>query len=130
MAIYDPGNLVATSTSESATKGRSAFTPANINQHLIYSRAFNAVVWGMPAVNFELFNEALTKAKGNFNQVVYWSASFNFKKPNAYTEPDVIYVNPFYDTRQGPVVLEIPEAEGTSSITGSLMMHGKPLLKT
>ena len=120
MAVYDPGNLVATPTSESATKARSAFTPANINQHLIYSRAFNAVVWGMPAVNFELFNEALTKAKGNFNQVVYWSGLLNSKNQTLTPNPDVIYVNPFYDTRQGPVVLEIPEAEGTSSITGSL----------
>lgn len=32
----------------------------------------------------------------------------------------MIYVNPLYDTRQGPVVLEIPPAEGASSITGSL----------
>jgi hypothetical protein len=120
MAVYDPGNLVATSTSESATKARSAFTPANINQHLIYSRAFNAVVWGMPAVNFELFNEALTKAKGNFNQVVYWSGLLTSKNQTLTPNPDVIYVNPFYDTRQGSIVLEIPPAEGASSITGSL----------
>ena len=120
MAINDPGNIVAMPTSKSASTARSAFTPANINQHLVYSRAFNAVVWGMPAVNFELFNEALTKAKGNFNQVVYWSGLLNSKNQTLTPNPDVIYVNPFYDTRQGPVVLEIPPAEGDSSITGSL----------
>lgn len=32
----------------------------------------------------------------------------------------MIYINPFYDTRQGPVVLEIPAVEGISSLTGSL----------
>ncbi|WP_259068133.1 DUF1254 domain-containing protein [Mucilaginibacter sp. X4EP1] len=31
-----------------------------------------------------------------------------------------MYFNPFYDTRKGPVVLEIPPAEGASSITGSV----------
>src|SRR5688572_26236112 len=119
MAINDPGNIVAMPTS-SSTKVKPAFTPANINQHLVYSRAFNAVIWGMPAVNFELFNEALTRAKGDFNQVVYWSGLLTSKNQTLTPNPDVIYVNPFYDTRQGPIVLEIPPAEGVSSITGSL----------
>ena len=96
------------------------FKPASTDEQTVYSRAFNAVVWGMPAVNFELFIEALGKAKGDFNQVVYWGGLASSKNQTLTPNPDVIYVNPFYDTRQGPVVLEIPPAEGVSSITGSL----------
>lgn len=96
------------------------FKPANIDEQAIYSRAFNAVVWGMPAVNFELLHESLLKAKGDFNQVVYWSGLISSKNQTLTPNPDVIYVNPLYDTRQGPVVLEIPPAEGVSSITGSV----------
>lgn len=106
-------------TSTSKTNA-AAFVPANIGEHLLYSRAFNAVLWGMPAVNFELLHESLLKAKGDFNQVIYWSGLINAKNQTLTPNPDVIYINPLYDTRQGPVVLEIPAAEAISSITGSV----------
>ncbi|AFD06998.1 hypothetical protein Solca_1939 [Solitalea canadensis DSM 3403] len=97
-----------------------AFKPANANEQAIYSRAFNAVIWGMPAVNSELMHESLLKAKGDYNQVVYWSGLINANNQTLTPNPDVIYINPFYDTRKGPVVLEIPPAKGASSITGSI----------
>jgi len=115
----------ATTNSTSAkdsTAGSSSptFAPANENEKAIYSRAFNVVVWGLPAVNSELMYEDLVKAKGDYNQVIYWSGLVNSKNQTLTPNPDVIYINPFYDTRKGPVVLEIPAAEGVSSITGSL----------
>ena len=96
------------------------FQAANINEQVIYGRAINAVIWGMPAVNFELLHDGLLQAKGDFNQVVYWSGLINSKNQTLTPNPDVIYINPLYDTRKGPVVLEIPAADGASSITGSL----------
>lgn len=105
---------------DSATLDTNIFKPANVDELVIYSRAFNAVVWGMPAVNFELLHESLLKAKGDFNQIAYWSGLISSKNQTLTPNPDVIYVNPLYDTRQGPVVLEIPAAESASSITGSL----------
>jgi hypothetical protein len=50
----------------------SLFKTANIQKQLIYDRAIEAVIWVMPAVNFELMHESLVNAKGDFNQVVYW----------------------------------------------------------
>ncbi len=44
----------------------------------------------------------------------------NSKNQTLTPNPDVIYINPLYDTRQGPVVLEIPPVEGVSSLTGSV----------
>lgn len=96
------------------------FKPANLDEQVLYNRAVEAVVWGMPAVNFELLNESLIKAKGNFNQIIYWSGLIKSKNQTLTPNPDVIYVNPLYDTRKGPVVLEIPAVEGSSSLTGSL----------
>ncbi|KRD11234.1 hypothetical protein ASE21_05875 [Flavobacterium sp. Root901] len=98
----------------------SAFKPADIEEQIVYNRAVETVIWGIPAVNFELFNESLSKAKGNFNEIIYWSGLINSKNQTLTPNPDVIYVNPFYDTREGPVVLEIPAAEGNSSLTGSV----------
>ena len=96
------------------------FKAANVQEQLIYSRAFNAVIWGMPAVNSELMHQSLMQAKGEYNQLVYWSGLINSKNQTLTPNPDVIYLNPLYDTRKGPVVLEIPPASGTSSITGSV----------
>ncbi|MDN3922170.1 DUF1254 domain-containing protein [Roseateles violae] len=86
----------------------------------IERRAVEAVVWGVPAVNFELMHDALVKAGGAPNQVVYWSRLPDWKNQTLTPNPDVIYLMPFYDTRQGPVVLEIPPAAGGNSITGSV----------
>ncbi|NEU09632.1 DUF1254 domain-containing protein [Flavihumibacter sp. R14] len=111
---------IKTMSSIKNSNAASEFNPANINEHVIYGRAFNAVVWGMPAVNFELLHESLQKAGSSFNQIIYWSGLISSKNQTLTPNPDVIYVNPLYDTSQGPVVLEIPPAEGSSSITGSL----------
>ena len=112
----------ATNTATTDTAGASpkTFSPANIEEQVIYGRALNAVVWGMPAVNFQLFIEALNNAKGDYNQVVYWSGLMSSKNQTLTPNPNVIYISPFYDTRKGPVVLEIPPAAGPSSITGSV----------
>jgi hypothetical protein len=109
-----------TTSSSTDTAVSTAFRPANVDEQVKYSRAFNAVIWGMPAVNSELMHENLLQAKGDYNQVVYWSGLINDKNQTLTPNPDVIYINPFYDTRKGPVVLEIPPAEGISSLTGSL----------
>lgn len=118
--VKDPDKKTIMSTNGGSVKTASAFKPATIGEQVIYSRAFNAVVWGIPAVNFELLHESLLKAKGDFNQVVYWSGLISPKNQTLTPNPDVIYVNPLYDTSNGPVVLEIPPAEAPSSITGSL----------
>ncbi|HEX6847846.1 MAG TPA: DUF1254 domain-containing protein [Chitinophagaceae bacterium] len=107
-------------SSKTSDEATALFKPANTNEQAIYSRAFNAVVWGMPAVNSELMHESLLHANCDYNQVVYWSGRVNDKNQTLTPNPDVIYVNPYYDTRKGPVVLEIPAAEGVSSITGSI----------
>lgn len=94
------------------TAQTSTFTLKTVNEQAIYSRAFNAVIWGLPAVNSELMHESLLKAKGDYNQVVYWSGRLNAKNQTITPNPDVIYINPFYDTRKGPVVLPTDPKRG------------------
>jgi hypothetical protein len=57
----------------------SNFTPYNINEQLIYSRAIEAVNWGMPAVNYEPMYQAANKIGTAFNQIVYWSGLPDWK---------------------------------------------------
>lgn len=82
-------------------------------------RAVEAMVWGMPAVNFQLMLDAFAGLGGGPNQVIFWSKPLNWKNQTLTPNPDTIYFTPFYDTRNGPVVLEIPAA-GDGSITGSI----------
>lgn len=95
-------------------------SPGDLARRALERRAIEAVVWGVPAVNFELMRDAMAKAGGAPNQVVYWSRLPDWKNQTLTPNPDVIYLMPFYDTREGPVVLEVPPASGDSSITGSV----------
>jgi len=105
---------------EPRTKSESPFTPAQLRERTLHRRAVEAVIWGMPAVNFERMLQAAVAAKAGPNQVVYWSRPVNWKNQTLTPNPDTIYFNPFYDTSRGPVVLEIPPAGADASITGSV----------
>ena len=99
------------------------FTAAELAERTLHRRAVEAVIWGMPAVNAELMFQAMREAKGDFNQVVYWSRPVSWKNQTLTPNPDTIYLFPFFNTKDaGPMVLEIPPADEamTASITGSI----------
>jgi hypothetical protein len=75
----------------------------------------------MPAVNFELMHQAMVReVRGAWNQIVYWSRLPDWKNQTLTPNPDSIYIMPFFNLRDGPIVLEIPPAdEGT--IVGTIM---------
>src|ERR1700733_3394439 len=83
-------------------------------------RAVEAVIWGMPAVNTELMVQAMRDLGGKPNQIVYWPGLLNWKNQTLTPNPDVIYLMAFFDTSDGPVVIEIPPA-GDGVINGSIM---------
>ena len=99
----------------------SIFIPANFHEHLIYSRAIEALSWGMPIVNYELMFQAGKKIGAGFNQIVYWPGLLDWKNQTLTPNPDVIYLMPFFNTKDtGPVILEIPPADD-GVINGSVM---------
>ncbi len=94
--------------------------PDELAARMIHRRAVQAVIWGMPAVNYDLMLQAMIReTQGGPNQIVYWSRLPDWKNQTLTPNPDAIYIMPFFDTREGPVVLEIPPADG-GSITGSI----------
>jgi hypothetical protein len=96
------------------------FSAEDLNRRAIERRAVEAVIWGMPAVNFDRLLQAAIQNGGGANQVIYWSRPVNSKNQTLTPNPDTIYFMPYYDTTNGPMVLEIPAAEGGSSFTGSV----------
>ena len=108
-------------TSEPA---RTRLSPEDLARRSIHRRAVEAAIWGMPAVNYHLmYQEMVDKVKGGFNQVVYWSRLLDWKNQTLTPNPDVIYLMPFFNTKDvGPVVLEIPPADD-GVFNGSIMNY-------
>lgn len=95
------------------------FSPEELHRRTVGRRAVEAVIWGMPAVNYERMLQAALDSGAKANQVVYWSKPVNWKNQTLTPNPDTIYLNPFYDTSKGPVVVEIPPADADHVIVGS-----------
>ena len=63
----------------------------------------------------------ISSAKGKPNQIVYWSRLPDWKNQTLTPNPDVIYLMPFFNTKDvGPMVLEIPPADD-GVINGTIM---------
>jgi hypothetical protein len=107
---------------EPPAKPASILTPTELADRTLQRRAVEAIIWGMPAVNYDLmYQVAVREAKGGFNQVIYWSRLPNWKIQTLTPNPDSIYLSPFINTKDvGPVVLEVPPAD-EGSITGTVM---------
>ncbi len=101
------------------------YSSEEVARRTVERRAVEAVIWGMPAVNFDLMYQAMIRdvnAGPGSNKIVYWSKLSDWKNQTLTPNPDAVYFMPFFDTKDvGPVVLQIPPADEGGSITGSIM---------
>lgn len=106
----------------SPAKQAEAVSFQDLERQVLNHRAMEAVIWGMPAVNRDLMYQAmLRETKGRDNQLLYWSKLLDWKNQTLTPNTDVIYLTPHFDTKEvGPVVMEIPPAEG-GAIVGTIM---------
>jgi hypothetical protein len=112
-------SLVATYFCSCAAQAQSPRSANELAQRAVHRRAVEAVIWGMPAVNYERMLQAAIDNGAKPNQVVYWSRPVNWRNQTLTPNPDTIYLNPFYDTTNGPMVVEIPPADADHVIVGS-----------
>jgi hypothetical protein len=83
--------------------------------------AYDAAIWGTPIVSFDAMRQAFFRdAEANYGDLTYLSRfadwRFQVTTPNASTR----YVLAFFNTRDGPIVLEIPPATG-AGLFGSIL---------
>lgn len=98
------------------------FTPEALKSRAIARRAVEAVVWGMPAVNYDLMLQEMRDTTGaRPNQVLFWGQPLDWKNQTLTPNPDTLYFMAFFDTRDGPVVLDVPAATGDSSLNGNIV---------
>jgi hypothetical protein len=88
----------------------------------IERRAIEAVIWGIPAVNYDLMlQEMLTKTGGKVGQVIYWGRPLDSKNQTLTPNPDALYFMTFFNTKDGPVVLDLPAAEKGTSFNANIV---------
>lgn len=88
-----------------------------------YQRAFEAVLWSMPAVSIYGFQRGAEAIGGGPNVILAWSEP---AKPNleAMTgNNQVPYIISQTDLRNGPVIIEIPPASDKASLYGQIVDH-------
>ncbi len=94
----------------------------NANDSLLHARAVEAVIWGMPAVNYDLMlQQMLTKTPGKVGQVIYWGRPLDSKNQTLTPNPDALYYMVFFNTRDGPIVLDLPPATPTGSFNANIV---------
>jgi hypothetical protein len=98
-------------------------TPAEIERRMLERRAAQVVVWGMPAVNYDLMlEEMLQKTAGRTNQMIYWGRPLDWHNQTLTPDPDTLSFMAFFDTRDvGPVVLEIPPASADGALNATIV---------
>jgi hypothetical protein len=91
-------------------------------ERLIRSRAVESVVWAMPAVNYDLMlQEMLSKTDGKVNQVVYWGRPLDWHNQTLTPNPDAIYFMAFFNTKDGPIVLDLPPGDNNGSFNANIV---------
>jgi len=95
-----------------ATVHAAEYSPEQLKQRSIERRAVEAVIWGMPAVNYDLMlQEMLTKTPGKVNEVIYWGKPLDWHNQTLTPNPDTLYFMAFLNTKDvGPIVIEVPAA--------------------
>jgi len=94
----------------------------DLNRRMIESRAVEAVIWGMPAVNYDLMlQEMLTKTDGKVGQVIYWGRPLDWHNQTLTPNPDALYFMVFFNTKDGPVVLDLPPGDKDGSFNANIV---------
>lgn len=94
----------------------------NAASQLQHARAVQAVIWGMPAVNYDLMlEEMLTKTPGKVGQVIYWGGPLDSKNQTLTPNPDALYFMVFFNTEDGPIVLDLPPATSSGSFNANIV---------
>ena len=101
---------------------RPNFSGEDLAQRTIHRRAVDSAIWGMPAVNYDLMlQEMLSKTGGKVNQVIYWGRPLDWKNQTLTPNPDALYFMAFFNTKDGPIVLDLPPGDKGGSFNGNIV---------
>jgi hypothetical protein len=99
------------------------FSTDELARRTIERRAVETVIWGMPAVNYDLMlQETLNKTEGKVNQIVYWGRPLDWHNQTLTPNPDTLYFMAFFNTKEvGPIVIDVPPAGDDGSLNANIV---------
>ena len=110
----------ATKPAQGTESAADVFSRSQLAERTLERRAVEAAIWGMPIVSVDAMRQAFFRdAGGKYNDIVYLSKQadwrFQITTPNAASWYVYIQLN----TKNGPIVLDIPPAAG-AGLFGSI----------
>ena len=92
----------------------------DLARRAIERRAVEAAIWGMPIVSVDAMRQAFFRAGAQYGDVVYCSKPADWKFQTTTPNASSLYVYLNFNTKDGPVVLDIPQAIG-AGLFGSVL---------
>ena len=94
----------------------------DLNSRLVYRRAVDAVIWGLPLVGEYTVKQAYFRdGKATYNDIVWWPKGGGWKNQSPTPNVNTRYMYFFINTQQdGPVVVELPPAVPGASFYGTI----------
>jgi len=86
---------------------------------IAHQRGIEVVTWGIPAVSMLRFRDAYFNLGGGYNTVYYLSKPPTAKQETLTANNQTPYAVVIMNTKDGPVVLDIPPASDKTAIFGS-----------
>ena len=96
-----------------AASASDKYSREQLAERTVRRRAVEAVIWGIPAVNYDLMRqEMLSKTAGKVGQIIYWGKPLDWHNQTLTPNPDTLYFMGFLNLAEsGPMVAEIPPAD-------------------
>lgn len=113
--------LVALTSDVLAQDAVGRFDSADLTKRTLERRAVDAAIWGMPIVSFDVMRQGFFRdAKAHYGDIMYWSRFSTWKNQTTTPDTSVRYVIFFTNTKDGPVVIEVPPV-GDAVLSGTLL---------
>jgi hypothetical protein len=94
---------------------------AELTKRTLERRAVDAAIWGMPVVSFDVMRQGYFRgAKAHYGDIMYWPRFSSWKNQTLAPDASSRYVIFFTNTKDGPVVVEVPPA-GDAALVGTLL---------
>jgi hypothetical protein len=113
--------VVAFMSRGSAQDSAGQLSSAELAKHTLERRAMDAAIWGMPIVSFDVMRQGFFRdAKARYGDIMYWSRFSTWKNQTTTPDTSTRYVIFFTNTKDGPVVVDVP-AVGDAAVFGTLL---------
>jgi hypothetical protein len=94
---------------------------AELTKRTLERCAVDAAIWGMPIVSFDVMRQSYFRgAKAHYGDIMYWSRFSSWKNQTLTPDTSSRYVIFFTNTKDGPIVVEVPPA-GDAALVGTLL---------